>query len=76
MTDDSADHDAHQEQILVAIVEISFFAFSRQPHQELSTRLAPVDALLHLSEYSNGPAGRALRDWFLGVLAAWRPSQD
>ena len=50
MAGDSADHDAHQEQILVAIVGISLFAFSSRPHQGHSTRLAPVDAPVHLSE--------------------------
>ena len=50
MAGDSADHDAHQEQMSVAIVGVSLFAFWRPPHQEISTRLAPVYAPVHFLE--------------------------
>ena len=52
MAGDSADHDAHQEQMPVAIVGVSpLLALSSRPHQGHSLRnrprLVPVDAPVH-----------------------------
>ena len=51
MAGDSADHDAHQKQIPVAIVGVSLLALSSRPHQGHSLqnrpRLVPVDAPVH-----------------------------